>query len=143
MDGGSTYTSDDGGVQLEAAVEDDRLASDNALDDLAALDILVGVVGQEGLEELGGLGEVTGEVGAGDDVVLEDGGDDAGVGGHLLEDSVVAQKRGEGGIVGSQNGDVVLAGKSLDDAGLGGEEAWEEVMSVTSCGRGIGVLAYC
>lgn len=85
-----TYSLDHGRLGLESAEEGDGAVRSNSLDALASLDSLVGLVRQQCLKEYRGLGDVVGVVCSDEDMVGEDGSDDARVRGDLLRDGTVA-----------------------------------------------------
>lgn len=103
---------------MQTALELNGLASSLALDLLSTHDLGVGGVGEQGGQELGLLGEGIAAVGAVDDVVAEDGRDQARV---LLDGSGVGRVRSErcdGLVVGRQDGDVLGAPQGGHQRGL-------------------------
>lgn len=113
-------SSGDSRVLPQGRVEGDVAVHSLGLDALPTGDVGVGLVLEESGDELRLLGEVGGIVCAIQDVVLENGGDQASVGGS---GTGARDECLEGLVAGGQNGDVLGLRESLDETRLGTEKA--------------------
>lgn len=108
----------DGRVFSQGRVESNVTTNSLGLNALTAGDVDISLVREQGGDELRLFGELGGVVGAVQDVVLKNRGDEAGVGRRTLGTGACEECL-EGGIARCQDGDVLCLGKSFDQSRLG------------------------
>lgn len=114
----------DGRVFSQGRVECDVAPNSLGLNALTASDVGVSLVGEQGGDELRLFGELGGVVGAVQDVVLKNRGDEAGISRSTLS-TRACEECLEGGIARCQDGDVLCLGKGFDQSRLGAEKCCE------------------
>lgn len=116
---GGTYSLLNSGPHAQSAGEVDTVILSHGLDDLAAGDGAVVVVGQQGGHEDSLLRDIASVVGAVEDVVGEESGDVVGV---EVRDLHVTEELGDGVVAGGKQGDVGKATEGLNEVGLGSQQ---------------------